>query len=134
MRLGKIVASLVLDSSVVIDILRHDLRAFSWMREQRSSTDCFVSVVTVAEVLQGCRGRSETRKIEKRLAEYSVLHITKPISEQALRWVKVLRQSHGVGYLDCLIGATASHHGMAVCTLNRKHFAPMKGLRVIVPY
>ncbi len=35
-----------------------------------------------------------------------------------------------VSDLDLLIGATATHHGLIVATLNTRHFAMIEGLHV----
>ncbi len=42
--------------------------------------------------------------------------------------------SHGVGWPDCLIAATALRLGLPVVTLNDKRFKVFKGLRVVRPY
>ena len=45
-----------------------------------------------------------------------------------------LNLSHGIGWPDCLIGATALRLRVAVVTLNDKHFKAIRGLRVVRPY
>jgi predicted nucleic acid-binding protein len=44
------------------------------------------------------------------------------------------RLSHGVGWPDCLIAATAIRLGRPVATTNVKHFTPFPNLQVIRPY
>jgi predicted nucleic acid-binding protein len=124
----------LLDTSVLVDVLRRDPTALEWLRLQSTDWRGFVSVISVFEILAGCRTLSEQRAAERRLAEFAVLGLSEPASELALRWYKFLRLPHGVGFLDCLIGATAKHHDLEVLTLNVKHFRPMRGLKVTVPY
>jgi len=42
--------------------------------------------------------------------------------------------SHNIGFLDCLIAATAIKNGLSLATLNLKHFAPFSDLQVEKPY
>ena len=41
---------------------------------------------------------------------------------------------HGMGFLDCLIGAAAHQHGLVLYALNDRHFSPLPGLQVARPY
>lgn len=124
--------SRLLDTSIFIDYLRGGETAKAWIG--RFSTELAFSVVTAAELLAGCRNRSEQDAIENELALYPMVHLSGAISQTALEWYRQFHLSHGVGFLDCLIGASAHHYGLAVCTLNDKHFKPLPGLRVERPY
>lgn len=44
------------------------------------------------------------------------------------------RFTSGIDWADCLIAASAVRQSLAVATLNARHFASVRGLRVIVPY
>ena len=90
--------------------------------------------MTAAELLAGCRNRREQDIVEKELALYPMIHISGAISQTALEWYRQFHLSHSVGFLDCLIGASAHHYGLTVCTLNDKHFRPLPDLTVERPY
>ncbi len=124
----------LLDTSVLVDVLRYQPPAMDWLRQKPRDWVGGVSVISVFELLDGCHRLSEQRALERRIAEFTVLQVSESISELALRWYKTLRLSHGVGFMDCLIGATAKIHGLHVFTLNQKHFRPMRGLKAFVPY
>jgi predicted nucleic acid-binding protein len=124
----------LLDTTVLVGLLRRQEEALAWLRRLPEGTRGSVSVVSVFELLRGCRRMVEQRALERQLSEFRVLGISESISELGLRWYKTLHLSKGVGFLDCLIGATAKHHGLVVFTHNTKHFQPMRGLRAIVPY
>ncbi len=54
--------------------------------------------------------------------------------DHCLAFVRRLALSHGVGWPDCLIAATALRLGLPIVTLNDKHFKVFKGLKVRRPY
>ena len=91
-------------------------------------------MVTAAELLAGCRNRREQDMVEKELATYPMIQISGAISLTAGEWYRAYRLSQGIGFLDCLIGASAHHYGLTVCTLNDKHFRPLPDLQVERPY
>ena len=93
-----------------------------------------ISVVTAAELLAGCRNRAEQRAVEREIALYAMAWLTESVSQSALEFYKRFHLSHNVGFLDCLIAATASQNGLCVATLNQKHFAPFADLGVEKPY
>jgi predicted nucleic acid-binding protein len=126
-------ATRLLDTSVFIDYLRGSETAKAWMNTFPAGELAY-SVVTAAELLAGCRNRREQDSVEKELSLYPMVHISGAVSQTALEWYRQFRLSHGVGFLDCLIGASAHHYGLTVCTLNDKHFHPLPGLRVERPY
>jgi predicted nucleic acid-binding protein len=122
----------LLDTSIFVDYLRGGETAKAWI--SKFSMELAFSVVTAAELLAGCRNRREQEAIEKELALYPMVHLSGAISQTALEWYRQFHLSNGVGYLDCLIGASAYHYGLVICTLNDKHFRPLPELKVERPY
>ena len=72
------------------------------------------SVITAAELLAGCRNRREQELVEKEIALYPMVYISGPISVTAWEWYRQFHLSHGAGFLDCLIGASAHHYDLTV--------------------
>ena len=70
----------------------------------------------------------------REMRHYHLLLVTEAISSTALSWFTRFHLSHGIGFLDVLIGATALHQGAIIATLNMKHFTPLPGVRVERPY
>lgn len=93
-----------------------------------------ISVITAAELVAGCRSRQEQRIVEKELTSYEVIWDSETISQLAWSWYRQFHLSHGMGFLDCLIGAAACQYGLTLCTLNDRHFEPLPGLEVKRPY
>ncbi len=123
----------LLDTSIFIDYLRGNETAKAWFGNF-STNELAYSVITAAELLAGCRNRREQDIVEKELALYPMIHISGAISQTALEWYRQLHLRHGVGFLDCLIGASAHHYDLIICTLNDKHFRPFPDLKMERPY
>lgn len=125
--------SRLVDTSIFIDYLRGNEAARTWLGGF-SADELSYSVVTAAELFAGCRNNREQAAIEKELAFYLMIHISGVISQTALDWYREFHLSHGVGFLDCLIGATAYHYGFMICTLNDRHFRPLPDVKAERPY
>jgi predicted nucleic acid-binding protein len=123
----------LLDTSILIDVLRGYKPARDWVNSIPEAVQ-FVSVVTAAELLSGCRNRAEQRSIERELALYQVIWLDEDTSRTALQFYQRFHLSHGVGFLDCLIAATTMMLGLRLMTLNLKHFASFPNLQVEKPY
>ena len=123
----------LLDTSIFVDYLRGNEICKAWLGNS-ALNDMAYSIVTAAELLAGCRNRREQDLVERELAIYPMIQISGAISLTAWEWYREYHLSHGVGFLDCLIGASAHHYGLIVCTLNDKHFRPLPDLQVERPY
>ncbi len=125
--------SRLVDTSILVDFLRGSKTAENWL-DSFAPGELAISVVTAAELVAGCRNRREQNKVEKDLALYPMLWISSATSATAWEWYRQYHLSEGVGFLDCLIGASAYQHGIVVCTLNEKHFRPFPNTQVERPY
>jgi hypothetical protein len=86
------------------------------------------------ELLAGCRNKHEQRRLEQLIKDFSLLPTTPEDSLLACQFLADYHLSHGIGILDCLIGASAIGRKIPVVTKNRKHFSILPGLEVITPY
>ena len=125
-------SGVILETSVLVDYLRGHPPALQWMRDLPAEAS--ITFVTAAELLAGCRNRREQRLIEQELRNYEVLWGSVKSSATALAWFRQYHLSHGVGFLDCLIGAIAEEAGAPLYTLNESHFSPLPGLVTRRPY
>jgi predicted nucleic acid-binding protein len=119
---------------VLIDIARKDNRALDFWRraEARSTINC--SVVSVFELLAGCRSLREQRTTVKSFSTVEIVQIESGDSIQGLQWYRSYHLSRGIGFLDCFIAAAARRLDCPVHTLNTKHFRPIPGLKIATPY
>jgi predicted nucleic acid-binding protein len=126
-------ADLVVDTDVLIEILRGDGRAGEWLVSVESLV-IGIPVIVWMEILVGARDKQEQRVFTEQLAQYSILHLESGDSERARQWFEQFHLSHGVGILDCPIAAIAFRLGKPFYTFNLKHFQVIPGLSVQVPY
>ncbi len=117
----------LLDTCIIIDLLRGDARAAELVMRLQSKP--FVSVVTVAEVFAGLKSQKRELIARTFFRECRILSVTAEIAEQAGNSVRHYRASHSLDIPDALIAATAEHHGLALATLNVKHFPMLDGLK-----
>ncbi len=123
----------LIDTTILVDFLRGKKEAKAWL-ESFAEGELAISVITAAELLAGCRNRQEQRRLEAELEQYPLILTSDAISSTAWEWYRQYRLSDGVGFFDCLIGASAYQYGLTVCTLNDKHFRPLPDLTVEKPY
>ena len=122
------------DTDVLIDIARKNLRALDFWRraEVRSTMTC--SVVSVFELLAGCRNLREQRATLRSLATVEIVQVESGDSIQALQWYRSYHLSRGVGFLDCFVAAAARRLDCQVHTINTKHFKAIRDLKTMRPY
>jgi predicted nucleic acid-binding protein len=117
---------LVLDTSVLIDLLRGSRAAATWLGGLDEVPTC--SEVTRAEVLRGMRS-AERRATERLLQSLLWVPVDEEISRRAGELGRELRSSHpGLAVADLLIGATALNLGAQVATSNLRHFPMFEDL------
>ena len=81
------------------------------------------SVVTRCELLSGDVGSALVQRL---LDPFRELVVDRRVAERAGR----IRRETGIAVPDALIAATAIEHDLAVVTRSRRHFEPVKGLRL----
>lgn len=120
----------LVDTDVLIWVLRGHEAARSWMREaRRESGPLSTSVVTVAELLGGMRSgeRSTTWRL---LDTMRKVHVDERAAVEAGSLRRRFRASHpGVQTADYLIAGSCVATGLSPATLNVKHFPMFPGLR-----
>ena len=99
----------LVDTSIFVDYLRGNEIAKEWVNGFPKDELAY-SVITAAELLAGCRNRREQELVEKEIALYPMVYISGAISVTAWEWYRQFHLSHGAGFLDCLIGASAHHY------------------------
>ncbi len=112
--------SKLVDSSVIIDYLRHRKSAIEYIGALTSRPK--VSVASILELYMGARSRLEEIAIEDLLAASDILPVTLEIARAAGQIMKHYGRANGLDDLDAIIAATAEHHGLELATLNVKHF------------
>jgi len=126
------VAGVLLDSDVVIEILRGRAQTVADLRAteaQGISTYC--CAIAWAEVTAGVRSGEEALTEAFFNARGEVV-IDAETGRRAGGYLSRYGPSHGVEMADALVAAAASTTGLHLWTLNRKHY-PMEDLRLYAP-
>jgi len=79
---------LLLDTNILIDVLRGEAVALAWLEQQQQP---HISVITWIEVLVGCR-EGETSRVHDWLESFPRLPLNDAIAAETVR----LRQQHGL--------------------------------------
>lgn len=124
----------LIDSSVLIDLLRGRSDAIRFMESVHASSPITTHVIVAAELLTGARDLREQDTIDRLLFELDVLPCTASDCQNALALLRRYRLAGGIGWNDCLISATAMRLGRIVVTTNDKHFKAVEHLQVVRPY
>jgi len=110
----------LLDTSVLIDVLRGSQPAIAWLTGLGEVPVC--SEVTRAEVLRGLRSAERTRT-ERLFAALRWVSVDELVSRRAGELGRQYRRSHaGLSIADLLIAATAELHSADLATANVRHY------------
>lgn len=122
---------MIIDSDVVIEILRGNPRTVAWLRQRRSAGEVLrYSPVTRAEVRAGTR-RAEQASISAFFASLEALPVAASTGDLAGDQRARFAASHGVQLGDALIAAAAIEHRDDLATFNTRHFPGVK--RIVRP-
>lgn len=124
---------ILLDMDIMIDILRDYPPAVKWMQSLGDEAVALPGFV-VMELIQGCQTKRELASLRKRLAPFQVYW---PEADDCNHAVELFAQyylSHQMGIIDALIGQLAASSKGSLYTFNKKHYAPIPGLKIIQPY
>lgn len=123
--------AIVLDTSVLIDVLRGRAEATEYVRSLGKVPSC--SELSRAEVLRGLRDE-ERQYAEDLFAELRWIPVDETIARRAGELGRRWDRSHpGIGTSDLVIAATAMTLGASIATSNVKHYPMFPGLRAPYP-
>jgi hypothetical protein len=125
---------LLLDTDVMVDLLRGNPPAARWIRSRDPQETLAVVGLVVMELQQGCRNRQELNQLRRDLRGVELLWPTIADFERALDSFGEARLSHGTDLIDALIGECAVGLGLPLHTFNVRHFAGIPHLQTIQPY
>ena len=125
---------ILLDSDVLIDLLRKYPPAMVWFDALQEDEELMVSGYVVMELIQGCRNKVEQDSVQRELAAYGVVWLSQTDCDRALAVFTTYRLSHSAGLLDVLIGQTAVALGAPLHTFNQRHYGFIPGIQTAPPY
>ena len=130
---------IILDTDVIIRSEKGIFDLRRWVAGQAGER-LEVSAITVAELRHGAERATEAYRarreqyIEVILSMLPVIPYTGQIAYVHARlWAELEMCGKMIGFYDLIVAATALERGSAVATFNTKHFAQVKGLKVVKP-
>lgn len=118
----------LLDSAILIDILRGVPQAVAWSKRLRTG-EAIISVITRAEVLSG-GPESETEAAVNLCDLFDCVALTPETADRAAR----LRRLHRWKLPDAFQAALAQQHACRLVTRNTKDFDPDVHDYILLPY
>lgn len=123
--------TVLIDTNVLIGRFRREPRALAAL-EGVAGTALVLCDAIVAEVLAGTRNSSEYAITKRELfQQFHILPLTMEVSQCFHGILDRLGHGKDVHFADQLIAATAMAHNVPLLTLNKRHFAPIKGLKLL---
>jgi predicted nucleic acid-binding protein len=110
---------IVVDTTVLIDVLRGHRPALEWLQSLETVPAC--SELTRVEMVRGLR-HAELAAGESLMRALQWVAVDEEIGRRAGTLGRRWRRSHGIGTVDLVIAATAQHLDAALATSNVRHF------------
>jgi hypothetical protein len=131
--MAKTSVTTLLDTDVLIDVLRQYPAAQAWLKREADVTIVIHGVVAM-EIMSGSTDKQDLRRNQTFLSRFTIAWPTSVEFEYAYHLLAEHRLSIGVGIPDCLIAATALTRGWQLYTFNLKHYRHFAKLQVKAPY
>jgi predicted nucleic acid-binding protein len=112
----------LVDTSVIIDLLRGYPAAQTWYLTQN---DLGVCRVVWLEVLEGAENGAAQRDAVKLLQRFELVELTTPDLVWATEKLIAYNLRYSMDAFDCLIASVNARLQIPLYTRNMKHFAPM---------
>jgi predicted nucleic acid-binding protein len=123
----------LLDTDVMIDILRGYPPALAWLRTLDDEVIALPGFVLM-ELIQGCGTKKEQQSLAAELDAYKILWPNPSDCDDAVKLFTGYRLSHNIGIIDVLIGQLALSFDLPLHTFNKKHYEPIPQMTTVQPY
>jgi tRNA(fMet)-specific endonuclease VapC len=131
--------AIILDADVIIRGERGNFDLARWLASH-GDEQFEIAAITVAELWHGVERATGARKAKRENYIRTLLEVLPIIPyteitaiEHARLWASLQPSGKVIGAYDLIVGATALERKSAVATFNYRHFAQIRGLKVIVP-
>ncbi|MFD1470012.1 type II toxin-antitoxin system VapC family toxin [Hymenobacter caeli] len=126
---------ILLDSDVLIDVLRKDVLAATLLTALGSAAPLGISIVSRMETIRGYRNFEVQQQAEKLLRRFQVIALDGDISRRADELINRYYLGRNLGIADALIAATAIEYDLPLLSKNQRdfHFLDKSGLQLL-PY
>lgn len=123
----------VVDTNVIVDLLRFYSPAVTWYQAQ-NQPDLGITPIIWMEVIEGGENKVERLRAARLLQRFTMVYFTQADMDWAMQQQMAYELSHGVGMMDCLIASTSERLQVQLYTHNLKHFSVILGQLAQKPY
>lgn len=127
------VTDAVLDTSVLIDLLRGFPPAIDWFASLGRQQVAITPVVWM-ETVQGAANRVKRAQAIHLLRRFRIEHPTQDDNRWAMRQTARFYLSHGIQLQDAMIASVAARLAVPLYTTNLRHFQPLPSVDARKPY
>lgn len=127
------VTDLILDTSILIDLLRGFQPAKEWLGGLERRKVAITPVVWM-ETVQGATDKTKRAQAIRFLRRFRIEHPTEDDNRWAMRQLAQFHLSHGVQLQDAMIASVAARLAVPLYTINLKHFTPLPAVDAEKPY
>lgn len=121
----------IVDADVIIEVLRKNPTAASFLKNEIGAFNVVLSAITVAEIQQGAASKENLQQINRILKQYIVLPIEYQISNIFSALVNKYVLSHDTDIGDMIVAATSLHYQLPLLTMNHKHYKHIPNLQLV---
>jgi tRNA(fMet)-specific endonuclease VapC len=123
---------MVIDTGIFIEHLRAKDKLKTSLYNLPSDTELFISSVSLYELYMGATTPEKENDIKLITEDLSVLPFSDFVAVEAAKIYHRLRLSNKmIEFRDIFIAATCLINDLPLVTLNKKHFARIKGLEIL---
>ena len=113
---------LLIDTDILIDVTNNDETAKKRLAIESQNYILCISVITLMELVIGCRNKAEQRALNKFIAQFEVKPLTESISARTAELIEAYALSHGLLIPDALIEATALANKIGLLSKNQRDY------------
>ncbi|MEZ4869944.1 MAG: PIN domain-containing protein [Caldilineaceae bacterium] len=123
----------IVDSTVIIHILRNNLLAETWSTAQPNRLS--VTPITWLEVIYGAPNKRAQASTHALLNRFDMVYLTQVDMDWAMQQLLTYRLSHGIAIMDCLIASVCHRMQVPLYTHNVRDMTILLGSSLVVkPY
>ena len=120
---------MLFDTDILVWVQRGNLRAARLVERaaQRS-----ISTLSYMELMQRAQNKDQHRHTKDFLASFGfdLVPLSENIGHRAAIYIEEYTLSHGIRAGDAIIAATAVENNLTLVSSDRKHFSPIKDLKL----
>ena len=118
---------IILDTCVLVDFLRGYKKAVTFVISNQDRIA--LSPIVLAELHAGARDDDEISELDRLPLLFPIVLVSAEIARLGGAYMRAYSKSHGLGFADAILAATATTLGAILKTLNIRHFPMFRGLK-----